>query len=249
MYITDGLKNNSPLVVVLHGYGGNNNPKNFDIDEVADKNGFAVCYPLGLKDPKGNNGFNVGYPSQDGMNVDDVDDLSKLTKYIQKKYSSSKENTFCTGMSNGGDMCYLLGISKQNPFSAFASVAGLNFLWSYEKYDALRPLPFMEIHGTNDKVSEWNGDLENKGGWGKYISVPIAISYWVSKNKCTEMITDILPLKNPDKSCKVKRHRYTGGINGNEVWLYEIEDGTHSWANNDINTGEEIWSFFEKFIK
>lgn len=42
---------------------------------------------------------------------------------------------------------------------------------------------------------------------------------------------------------------FVNGINGNEVWLYEVVNGTHCWSNVDINTGEEIWKFFKKFVK
>ena len=45
LYLPDNIKENAPLVVVVHGYGGKANPKDFDIDPVADKNGFAVLYP------------------------------------------------------------------------------------------------------------------------------------------------------------------------------------------------------------
>ena len=105
LYLPDNIKENAPLVVVVHGYGGKANPKDFDIDPVADKNGFAVLYPQGLKDPSGKTGFYVGYPSQKGMNIDDVDEICKFTSFIQKEYGLSKRNTFMTGMSNGGDLC------------------------------------------------------------------------------------------------------------------------------------------------
>ena len=34
-----------------------------------------------------------------------------------------------------------------------------------------------------------------------------------------------------------------------EVWLYEIVGGKHSWGEQDIDTGEELWKFFSKFVK
>ena len=37
--------------------------------------------------------------------------------------------------------------------------------------------------------------------------------------------------------------------NGNEVWLYKVVGAPHCWHNGDINTGEEIWKFFSKYIK
>ena len=28
----------------------------------------------------------------------------------------------------------------------------------------------MEVHGTEDKTSKWEGDPFNEGGWGSYLS-------------------------------------------------------------------------------
>ena len=40
--------------------------------EVAEREGFAVCYPQGEKDAKGKNCWNVGYDVQQGLKRDDV---------------------------------------------------------------------------------------------------------------------------------------------------------------------------------
>ena len=47
----------------------------------------------------------------------------------------------------------------------------------------------------------------------------------------------------------VVAHRFVGGTGGNEVWLYEVVDGGHSWAEKDMDTSEEIWRFFGRFVK
>ena len=145
-------------------------------------------------------------------------------------------------------MCYLLAYDKQNTFAAVAPVAGLTMEWMPRHYTSTRPIPLFEIHGTEDRVSEWTGDLDNKGGWGAYIAVPDAISKWVKCNKCTKTESVTLPHKNSD-SHTVIAHKYTAGRRGTEVWLYEIVGGGHSWATNDIDTGDEIWKFFSRFIK
>ena len=107
------------------------------------------------------------------------------------------------------------------------------------------PIPLLEIHGTNDVVSKWEGDPDNKDGWGEYIAVPRAVSYWAAVNRCTHEICEELPLINN----KVIAHRYVDGINGNQVWLYEVVGGTHSWADKDMNPAAEIWKFFSLYFK
>lgn len=248
MYLPDGLQADAPLVVVLHGYGAGIRRENIMI-EPADRHGFAVCIPQGLKDPQGEPSWNVGYPFQQGWKVDDVKALCEIARYAQKRHHLSRRNAFLTGMSNGGEMCYLMAYSKQYTYRAVAPIAGLTMLWMYEQLEASRPIPLMEIHGTEDRVSEWTGDLENKGGWGAYLPVPIAIDYWVIKNRCCREVTDsIESLKGPQGHPIIK-HRYCGGSTACDVWLYEVIGAGHSWHTDDIDTGEEIWQFFSRYLK
>lgn len=248
LYLPEQLPENAPLVFVLHGYGGDVN-LDYGMDKVAEKNKFAVCYPKGIKDGRGNPCWNVGYPFQADMTVDDVSFLCQLAELLQKKFQLSPQNTFCTGLSNGGEMCYLLAYRKPDVFSAVAPIAGLTMEWIYREYDCPQAIPLLEIHGTEDRTSEWDGDLEDKGGWGAYIPVPLAINYWVAKNRCTQEQVDTLAVKDSRNGHYVVSHKYLNGTGGNEVWLYEIVNGQHGWGEQDVNTAEEIWKFFGKFVK
>jgi|GEM_PF-5436462 len=96
-----------------------------------------------------------------------------------------------------------------------------------EKFIRTRKIPLFEIHGTEDRVSEWGGDLQDLGGWGAYFSVPDAVQYWVERNE--------LPLKS-EGAHKVIAHKFVGKINTPQVWLYKVVGGVHSWFNEDMNT-------------
>ena len=247
-YAPEGLQQGAPLVFVLHGYGARiEHVDDKGFSEAAEKYGFAVCYPQGAKDGRGNPCWNVGYPFQENMEVDDVSFLCKLAEQLQKEYGLSAENTFCTGMSNGGEMCYLMAYCGQETFKAVAPIAGLTMEWMPQEYKRTRKIPLFEIHGTNDKVSEWTGDLQNKGGWGAYIAVPDAVEYWVRRNGCRNEVVENLPLKG-DGAHQVIAHRFVGKKNAPQVWLYEVVDGVHSWFNEDMDTAGEIWKFFSMYL-
>ncbi|MEA5006049.1 MAG: PHB depolymerase family esterase [Rikenellaceae bacterium] len=243
LYIPKGLKRGAPLLFVLHGYGRNFNLDNIGFNEAAKRYGFAVCYPQGSKDGRGKNCWNVGYPFQADMKVDDVEFLCSLAAELQREFGFSRRKTFCTGMSNGGEMCYLLAYCGQKVFKAVAPIAGLTMEWMPEKYPNPRPIRLFEIHGTEDRVSEWTGDLDNKGGWGAYIAVPDAISFWVKRNECNNLSTTTLPIKKQGSN-KVISHKYSNMRGKNSVWLYEIVGGAHSWGQNDLDICDEIWKFF-----
>ena len=36
---------------------------------------------------------------------------------------------------------------------------------------------------------------------------------------------------------------------GNEVWLYETVGGKHSWKETGVDTGEELWKFFSRYVR
>ena len=248
MYLPDGLQADAPLVFILHGYGAGIRRENIMIGP-ADRHGFAVCIAQGLKDPQGEPSWNVGYVFQQGWKVDDVKALCEIARYVQKRHHLSRDNTFLTGMSNGGEMCYLMAYSKQRVFKAVAPIAGLTMAWIYETMEAPHPIPLMEIHGTEDRVSEWTGDMEDKGGWGAYLPVPVAIGYWVAKNRCVrEEIRQVESLKG-NEGHPIIKHHYTSPSTDCDVWLYEVVGGVHSWFTDDIDTGEEIWQFFSRYLK
>ena len=253
LYRPEGLKAGAPLVIVLHGYGGSALKGKTAMMDVADRNGFAVCYPQGIKDPKGKTGWNVRYPSQEGMKTDDVKFIIALSKELQKRFGLSPKNTFLTGMSNGGDIIYLIAMRAPKAFKAMASIAGLQFTWMETEYSYKRPIPFMEVHGTQDRTSEWLGDPQNKGGWGAYIPVPAAVSRIIAVNGCNEEYVTELPRREGRN--QVTLYQFKAGkpaVKGGrptEVWLYKVDGGGHSWSDKDMDTCSEIWRFFSHWLE
>lgn len=242
---TDGM----PLVVVLHGYGGKALGDGLRFIELADLHGFAVCWPQGAEDGTGHSCWNVGYPFQADYRIDDTAYLRRLVQHLQNDYGLSRRNVFLTGMSNGGEMCYKMAAEHPETFSAIASIAGLTL--TSMSTDYRRPIPFMEVHGTADKTSAWDGDPQNKGGWGAYLSVPSAVSHIVSANRCVALSTTEIPAEHK----RVILHHFTEGIPSrkggpsSEVLLYEVRGGDHSWSERYIPTCDLIWEFFSRYVR
>ena len=234
LYLPNSIQDNAPLVFVLHGYSGSAGGimGYSGMNELAAEHGFAVCYPQGLSDEDGFNFWNVGYAFHQNQTVDDVEFLSSLANYLQDEYGLSTENTFSTGMSNGGDMSYMLGCQASDVFKAIAPVAGCMMESIYDTCNP-NPIPVLEIHGTNDNVTLWNGDMNNNDGWGSYLSTTDGIDYWVGANEC--MSSETILMNN------VIHHRYFDCIDNVEVWLYEVVGGGHDWPHY---ANQEIWNFF-----
>jgi polyhydroxybutyrate depolymerase len=255
LYLPDSMEVDSPLLFVFHGYSGSaSSIMNYSgLNQIADDNGFAVCYPQGLIDEWDYAFWNVGYDWHVDETVDDVGFSTSLAQYLQTEYNLSAQNTFSTGMSNGGDMSYLLACQASDVFKAVAPVAGCMMTWLYNSCVPLNPIPVFEIHGTDDDVTWWDGaDENNNDGYGPWESVDTTFNFWTQLNSCTEFIIDTLPDIDMSDGSYVVSHKNTNGLNNNEVWLYEVVNGGHDWpgayGNMDFNSSEEIWNFFENFI-
>ena len=251
LYTPPNLSDNAPLVFVFHGYTGNAlGIMNYsEMNEVAEENGFAVCYPQGTQDQYGNNFFNVGYDFQNNPEVDDVGFTVALAEYLQELHQFSSTNTFSTGFSNGGDFSYMLACQANSTFRAIAPVAGLIMEEIYNTCNS-SATPVFETHGTNDDTSLYEGDLDNVDGWGSYLDIPTTINYFAEQNNLPNLTIDTIPDNVPWDNSIIERHIYSSEDLDNEVWLYKVIGGEHDWpgvwGNMDINMSEEIWRFFSQ---
>lgn len=251
LYLPNNLPADAPLVFMLHGYSGSASGimGYCGMNKLANENKFAVCYPQGKPDSWGNNFWNVGYDFHLNETVDDVDFIVSLADYLQKNYKLSTENTFCSGMSNGGDMSYMLACQASSTFKAAAPVAGCMMKWIYDSCNPDLPMPIFAFNGTNDNTTWWNGDVNNVDGWGAYMGVEDAIGYWSQLNKTDDFVSENLPDNDPNDGSHIISEKHIKGKYNHEVWLYKIVDGGHdwpgAWGNMDIHTGEEVWNFFD----
>ena len=240
LHVPERISPDAPLLVCLHGYGGIAFRGNVHLVDLADEHGFVVCYPQGLPDPKGKPSWNVGYPSQEGWEMDDVGFVGKLVKHLQTQFGLDPRNAFLIGMSNGGEMCYLLARKKPDLFAGLISIAGLT-LECMAPLNYGRPVPFMEVH-----------DHLNQYGWGAYLSVPAAVSYVVAADGCTAYSKEDITVEGKKP---VFLHKYLDGVPARkgkghacEVWLYEVVGGGHNWADKEIDTYAEVWKFMDHFM-
>ena len=253
-YEPENLNQQMPLVFVMHGYTGDaNSIRNYSqMNDFADQYGFAVCYPRGTVDGGGNRFWNVGYAFHPNETVDDVSYLTQLAQYLQQSNGLNPDYTFATGMSNGGEMCYMLACQGYDTFKAVAPVAGMILQDILDDCDAAPAIPVFEIHGSQDGVTPLAGDPDNNDGWGSYPSIADTIDYFVEKNGCTTLIEGSVPNTDTSDGSFIVSEKYINGVNENEVWYYKVVGGGHDWpgssGNMDIEAGEQAWLFFQNYI-
>lgn len=252
LYLPQDLDEDAPLVFVLHGYGGSAEGiiEYSGMNNIADQNQFAICYPQGYLGNDNKNSWNAGYSNDD---IDDVKYLSTLARFLQHKYSLSPRNTFCTGMSNGADMSYFMACHSPGTFCAIAPVAGCMMETTFKSCSNPLPIPVFEIHGTDDEITLWEGDPNYSDKYGGYLGTEEIIKFWAQQNNGKQVSIDTLINRNVNDGSFVTKTRFLNKNHNREVWLYTLVGGKHdwpgAWGNMDFSASDEIWSFFSKYIK
>ncbi len=238
-----------PLVFNLHGYTSNALQQEFysGMNPVADTAGFIVCYPDGV-----NASWNSGFSPPYNGGIDDVGFISVLIDSLRAAYNIDPARVYSCGMSNGGFMSYRLACDLESRIAAIASVTGSMTTLQVNNCQASRPIPALEIHGTNDATVPYTASAG-------IISIDSLLSYWRLQNGCTAPpVYDTLP-DLVQESSTVTTQWYAGCTDNVEVAHYKIENGGHTWpgaifqipglvTNRDIDASVEIWKFFYRFV-
>ena len=253
LYKPENLKEKAPLVFVLHGYTSNStNIMNYSkMNEIADQNGFMVCYPQGTTNIyTGQTHWNANLNEM--SSVTDSEFLTDLAKKLQAEFNLSEKNTFACGMSNGGFMSYTLGCERSDTFKAIASITGTMSGYDWNNCNPNK-VPVLQISGTNDMVVPMDGSMSLAGGWGGAPKIQDIMNYWGDINECTQTQTQNLPDSNKTDNSYVSIEKKVDCFNNHQVWFYTVYGGAHTWpgawGNMDINASEEIWDFFSRYIE
>ena len=253
LYTPDNLPEDAPLVFMLHGYYGT--AASFStytgMNEIADNEGFAVCYPQGLEDFFGINHWNANLTSISDVN--DILFLKELALSLQQEHGFSPGCTYSTGYSNGGYMSYTLACEAPEVFRAIGSVGGTMSGPDWVECSGEGSLvPVVHLHGTSDLTVSYYATAQNPGNsWNGSPGVEAVVQQWADWNNCDETFMNTLPDLDPNDGSTVDLIKHTGGDLGYQAWLYRVNGGGHdwfgSWGNMDINSSAVMWSFWSQF--
>jgi polyhydroxybutyrate depolymerase len=247
-----------PLVIVLHG-GGGNAPGAVHMTGFsgkADKEGFVIVYPNGSGRLKNrlltwNSGNCCGYALDN--DVDDVGFIRALIDELEKTQAIDPRRVYATGMSNGGMMTYRLACELSDKIAAAAPVAGALNL---DNCRPAHPVSMIIFHGTADEhVLYDGGEPLKKADTHRRVdkSVSYAVAFWVKRDGCSET-----PQREEKRS--IRTEIYRGGKDGTEVALYTVKGGGHAWPGGEsyllgteptreISATDLMWEFFVQHPK
>jgi polyhydroxybutyrate depolymerase len=260
-YQPDSATLPAPLVLAFHGGGGTAEGTDKcagGLAKLADEKGFIVVFPDAI-----DRHWNDGRPGLSKTNYDDVGFIAKVIDDLNSQKLIDPKRVYATGISNGGFFSQYLAIQLPGKIAAVATVAASVSRTFLDL--KVTPVPIMLLLGTRDTLVPWDGGRIGgkllRNGRGEVIPGRQALEFWLTSNQntdkpsCTE-----LPDNDPGDDSRVFVEQYGADGSANEVVLYEIRGGGHTWPAGqqylpksfigpvcrDFDGNKTIWSFFEK---
>ena len=152
-----------PLIVSLHGFGGDSfsHGRYIPFHDRVNTGGFALLLPNGTVDPNGNRFWSATGWCCDlyGSGVDDVESLSALVEEASGEFDMGPVYFF--GHSNGGFMSYRMACEGLPGLRAVASLAGTGYV-DPARCDGAAPVSVLHIHGEKDEIIRFHGSEESQ---------------------------------------------------------------------------------------
>ncbi|MEK8052246.1 PHB depolymerase family esterase [Ideonella sp. DXS22W] len=247
-----------PLVIALHGGGGNMdvqaNDRFYGWISQAERSGFIVVFPNGFSRLPGgqlatwNAGGCCGAARDQGS--DDVGFIRALVAQLKGRYAIDGQRIFATGMSNGGMMAYRLACEMADTVRAVAAVAGTD---NTRKCTPSRPVAVLHIHARDDDHVPFDGGLGPRSltrAEHPHASVPDTLARWRSRDACPDTPPRTV-LDTPGARCELSGPCRDASV----VQACITERGGHSWPGGTQPRGHAepstaldatplIWNFF-----
>ncbi len=244
-----------PVVIVLHGGGGNpwtlnpitcpdgdpQNPK--CMDKLAEREGFILVYPSGIENPDveevrswnaggGRQGYACVSGYACGQGIDDVAYIKALLDNLDQVVNIDKTRVYAAGISNGAAMTHRLACEMAGRITAIAPISYGNQYSAVDSCTPSRSMPVIEFHGTADPFAPYEGGVVNLpfGLSGKVIPIQTTIEDWAARNGCSTSSTiELADISNDDTT--VTKISFNNCRNNADIVLYRINNGGHTWPD------------------
>ncbi len=250
-----------PVVVALHGLGESvaELRAQWTMDAVADRESFAVLYPVALTD-RWSYVAARAVPLPDGNGtVDDAGFILGLLDRLAADGAIDPARVYVAGVSNGGLMAWTLTCQASERIAAVAPIITGMVEQQRDLCHPTRLVPLLAIAGTEDWTQAYDGAM---GPNYRLMSVPETLEFWRKQRDCTGLNLTTAPrhaARDPTRAVLVS---WTGCAVPSPQRFWRIEGGGHSLPSfvplsegerargphdnrsQAIETAEELWLFF-----
>jgi polyhydroxybutyrate depolymerase len=249
-----------PAVVLFHGGQGSattiaNITGKDTFSVFADRAGFIAIYPNSVSGTWDDGRDTVTVATNDVAFVD------ALLDEVAKDYNIDAKRVYATGISNGGMMTHRLACDLPKRFAAVATVAANMPVSLSTKCSPTRAMPIAMLSGDADPLMPYAGGSISGGISGNVLSVADTVKFWLNKNGLVANAkTSSLADADTTDGTTTTLFEYGTAGSSNDVALYSIKSGGHTWPSGtqylaesiigkvarDFSGNDAIWNFFMK---
>ncbi|WUR16001.1 PHB depolymerase family esterase [[Empedobacter] haloabium] len=238
-----------PVVFNFHG-GGMTMAEQMlytGMNRAADRHGFIVVYPAGIKQD-----WNVGFGMSYTEGVDDIGFVQALLARLKGEYRIDPQRVYATGLSRGGFFAQRIAAELPHLFAAVASVGAPLPEPVRQHHGGAGKVGVLLIHGSADQVVAYDGKATG------YLSAPATYDYWRQRNGIAGTGSSRVIDTNAADGTSVTWQETEEGAY--RVALATVRDGGHTWpgadpfnvglpigkTTADIDGNEVIWRFLAR---
>jgi polyhydroxybutyrate depolymerase len=228
-----------PAVLLLHGNGGS--AADLDdvsgLSELADRRGFLAIYPQGLSVGAGRPFWAAAGRIEDG--VDDLRFTADLLDDLQARLCVDPARMAAAGFSAGGGVVAGMACDLAGRVASVAVVSGALYAEPGECRPS-RPVPLLDIHGTDDPVVPYGGRTPTVEWPLPMPPVPTWLAGWAARDGCPGDPAAFLDTP------QATGFRWSGCRDGSEVVHYRINGGDHQAPRTIAGRpfAQVVWDFF-----
>ena len=234
-----------PLVVALHGFGGNGqqNANYMHMFDSIHENEHLLLYPDGTQNLFGIRYWNATNACcQYFADNEDVSYLVGLIDEAIQKYGADPEGVVITGLSNGGFMSHRMACDAGNLVRSIVALNGVNWDDFSQCNDTGSP-NILHVHSTLDSVIFYEGGSTSGGS---YPSSNETVNNWATRSGCDEDWTFLgtRDITWDDGLDETDEFEFLNCDSGNRVTHWRINEGSHvpplnepDWANQILEWG------------
>jgi polyhydroxybutyrate depolymerase len=247
-----------PLVIVLHGLGGDaaDGVHFFGLGELVDQEGFLLAFPEGNFETV--HGHPMRYWNATDMCCaffpnapDDVTYLDAVIDDMGAHYRVENKRIYLVGLSNGGFMAHRYACDRAQRVAAIVSFAGA--MWTdVSQCRPSEPVAVLEVHGDADRLVPYAGAVATDGRQGRTISAHETVADWVKLDGCapaadtSDAPRDLVADERPSLGAETVSERW-GGCRGVELWT--VRGGAHVPRTRQPDFARTIWDWMARHPK
>lgn len=240
-----------PLIISMHGYGGNATIQNYYVRLGAYNNKFGFVYaaPNGLKDKNDKGFWNASNFCCD-FEKTEIDDVAYIKNLIEQISQSKdigridKDRIYLIGYSNGAFLASKIACSNEVNIAGIVTISGTSDL--RDEFENLMPfdkslcehnraIPVLHVHGTRDETIPYEGKDNGHNGSASALS---QVARWADQNDCRGSLVKV-----------DKRLNASNFVKGKETEYFVMQECQAAVEHFKINEGPHFGIFRRKFTK